>query len=334
VRQGGARTGLCVAALVLLVAALAVWALGVGSLSLTPGQIWAALWSDALTREALVMRTVRLPRVLAAIATGAALAVAGAMMQALTRNPLAEPGLLGISAGAAFAVVVVSVVTGVAPRAVLVQAAMAGAALAAAGVWALAAAGRSGGSPLRLVLAGVVMAGALSAATAALLLYDQATLDSTRVWSAGSLAGVQMAGVVTLAPWLGAGLLVALASLRQVGILELGDETAQSLGLNPWRWRLAGASGVVMLAGGAVALAGPVAFLGLVVPHALRLLTGGGYRLIVPLCLPAGAALALLADTLPRAVSGRDVPLGITVALLGAPVFLAIVRRRTGPGRG
>jgi len=319
-------------ALALLVAALAVWALGVGSLPLAPGQIWAALWSDALTREALVMHRVRLPRVLAALATGAALAVAGAMMQALTRNPLAEPGLLGISAGAAFAVVVVSVVSGIVPRAVMVQATMAGAAVAAVGVWALAAVGRSGGSPMRLVLAGVVVASALSAGTTALLLYDQASLDSTRIWSAGSLAGVQMEGVVTIAPWLGAGLLVALASMRQIEILALGDETAQSLGLNPWRWRLAGAAGVVMLAGGAVALAGPVAFLGLVVPHALRLVTGGGYRLIVPLCFPAGAALALLADTLPRAVSGRDVPLGITVALIGAPVFLAIVRRRIGPG--
>lgn len=326
------RLGLVLAALGLLAFGLAVWAAGVGSTPLPPGRLWAAL-RDGGTREGLILRDVRAPRVLAALLVGAALATAGAIMQRLTRNPLAEPGLLGINAGAAFGVVLVSVLAGIAPRGALVWAAFGGGALASALVWALGATGRGGDRPIRLVLAGVVVGSFLMSLTSALLIFDAATLDGARIWTAGSLAGIRMNELLGVAPWVVAGLLAALLTARHVELLGLGADTARALGLDLRAWQLAAAATVVLLAGGAVSLAGPIAFLGLVVPHAVRLATGAGFRALLRLSLVSGAVLALLADTLPRALLARDVPMGISVALLGAPVFIWLARRTHGAAR-
>lgn len=329
-----ARLGLWLAGLTLACLGLAVWALGVGSLRLPPARLWAALTAESPGREALIVTAVRAPRVLAALAVGAALACAGAILQRILRNPLAEPGLLGINAGAAFAMVLAAVLAGTAPRATLIPAAMAGAALASGLVWALGSAGRGGATPLRLVLAGVIVASFLASLTQALLIYDAAALDSTRLWTAGSLAGIQPQELAGVLPWIGAGLLAALAALPGLEILGLEDDAARGLGVDPVRWRLIAAVIVVLLSGGAVALAGPVAFLGLIVPHALRLASGAGFRALLPLCALGGAALTLTADTLPRALAGVDVPVGITLALIGGPVFLALARRQRQGARG
>lgn len=311
-------------------AALVVWALGVGAGDLPARRIPALLWSDEATREGLILWTLRLPRVLAALLVGAVLAVAGLILQAVTRNPLADPGILGVNAGAAFAVVLALSLGLVAGRGAWVGLAALGALAAAAMVWLLGASGRQDGNSLRLVLAGVVTGGFLAAATAALLILDARTLDAARIWTLGALNGLRLADVAAVLPV--AALLLALALLlrRQIALLAMGAAVAQGLGLRVGLWWGLLVALVAGLSGTAVALAGPVGFVGLVVPHALRLLGGTDpARLLVPAML-AGAALVLLADTLPRALFGRDVPVGVALALLGAPLFIWLAARAPG----
>ncbi|WP_118138357.1 iron ABC transporter permease [Oceanicella sp. SM1341] len=318
--------GLCAAALCLL----ALWAMTVGSSDISVPQVARALFAAPEGRVELVVQGVRLPRVLAALGVGAALAVAGAIMQAVTGNPLAEPGLLGVNAGAAFAVVLAIALLGVTAAGSLLWAAFAGAAAAAVLVQALGSAGRSGPTPLKLVLAGVVIATFLGAVSAAVLILDARTFETMRLWTAGSLRGRQMAEVTAVLPWLGAGLGAALLVAGQFTALSLGADTARALGQNQPLWRLVSALLVVLLAGGAVALAGPLGFVGLVVPHIVRMSLGADYRRILPFCALGGAGLTLLADTLPRAAFDRDVPVGITLALVGAPFFIWLARTRIG----
>lgn len=309
---------------------LALWALTVGSSDISLHRAMQALLSPADERADIVIRTVRLPRVVAAISAGAALAVAGAIMQAVTGNPLAEPGLLGVNAGASFAVVLAISLIGISGGGQLMWAAFLGAALAAVAVYALGAAGRSGATPLKLVLAGVVVATFLGALTMSVLILDAQTMDVVRLWTAGSLRNRQMSQILPVLPWLMAALIAALLLREQFTALSLGAETSQALGQNPAMWRILSAVLVVGLAGGSVAIAGPLGFVGLVVPHIVRLSLGPDYRLILPFAALGGAGLALIGDTLPRAALGVDVPLGITMALIGAPFFIWLARRRSG----
>ncbi|WBU53938.1 iron ABC transporter permease [Paracoccus sp. SCSIO 75233] len=309
---------------------LALWALTVGSSDISLHRAMQALLSPADERADIVIRTVRLPRVIAAISAGAALAVAGAIMQAVTGNPLAEPGLLGVNAGASFAVVLAISLIGISGGGQLMWAAFLGAALAAVAVYTLGAAGRSGATPLKLVLAGVVVATFLGALTMSVLILDAQTMDVVRLWTAGSLRNRQMSQILPVLPWLMAALIAALLLREQFTALSLGAETSQALGQNPAMWRILSAVLVVGLAGGSVAIAGPLGFVGLVVPHIVRLSVGPDYRLILPFAALGGAGLALIGDTLPRAALGVDVPLGITMALIGAPFFIWLARRRSG----
>lgn len=315
-----------------LLVLLAVWALTVGSSDISLSRALQAVMAPGSERADIVVNTVRLPRVIAALAAGAALAVAGAVMQAMTGNPLADPGLLGVNAGASFAVVTALSLAGITGSVPLMMAAFAGAALAALLVFALGSAGRGGASPVRLVLAGVVIATFLGALTMAVLILDQATMDVVRLWTAGSLRNRQMAQILPVLPWLALALLAAMILREQFTILSLGAETAQGLGQSPALWRAISALIVVGLAGSAVAMAGPLGFVGLVVPHVARLALGPDYRLILPFAALGGAGLALLGDTLPRAALGNDVPLGVTMALIGAPFFIWLARRRLGGG--
>lgn len=315
-----------------LLVLLAVWALTVGSSDISLSRALQAVMAPGSERADIVVNTVRLPRVIAALAAGAALAVAGAVMQAMTGNPLADPGLLGVNAGACFAVVMALSLAGITGSVPLMMAAFAGAALAALLVFALGSAGRGGASPVRLVLAGVVIAAFLGALTMAVLILDQATMDVVRLWTAGSLRNRQMAQILPVLPWLALALLAAMILREQFTILSLGAETAQGLGQSPALWRAISALIVVGLAGSAVAMAGPLGFVGLVVPHVARLALGPDYRLILPFAALGGAGLALLGDTLPRAALGNDVPLGVTMALIGAPFFIWLARRRLGGG--
>lgn len=313
--------------------ALAFWAMTIGSASYSITDVAQALADPkGESRETLIVWTVRLPRILAAITAGAALAAAGAIMQAATGNPLADPGLLGVNAGAALAVVVMLVILGPsASRGFLIWAAFGGAALAAIAVYGLGTMGRSGATPIKLVLAGVVIGTFLGVLTASLLIFDSQTLDAVRLWTAGSLAGRDLGDVLSVVPYVLLGLALAVMFRDQFTSLSLGTDVAQGLGQNPALWRGVSAIVVVLLAGGAVAISGPLGFIGLVIPHMVRLTHGADYRHIIPLTILGGAILTLAADVLPRAIWGVDVPVGISMALIGAPFFIWLARGRLGP---
>lgn len=309
-------------ALACAVGLVALWALTVGSSDLSFSRVLSAIWQGGEAREDLVVLTVRLPRVLAALAVGAALAAAGAMLQAVTRNPLADPGILGVNAGAAFAVVMLLALGQAGGRGSYVWAAFLGAAATVALVHALGMAGRRGGTPLRITLAGVVVGSFLISVTSAVLIFDAGTLDAVRIWTIGALTGIRMQDVQSILPWIGLGLIAALLTRRQVELLSMGEDVASGLGLNLTLWWRLTVVMVAMLAGGAVALAGPVGFVGLVVPHAVALIGRAGYGPRLPFVMLAGAGLLVLADTLPRAVWARDIPVGVALAIIGAPVFI------------
>lgn len=309
--------------------AVAVWSATLGTSRIALPDVLAAILAFDGSREHLVVTTLRLPRVLAGLLTGASLAVAGAVMQAVTGNPLASPGLLGINAGAAFAVVTAMSLLGVAESAAHVWLAFAGAGAAAVVVYGLASAGPGGATPLTLVLAGVVLTIFLTSLTAAILIFDQATLDDVRLWTAGSLSGRTTAQVVAVSPYILVGLAASLMFRGHLTTLSLGAEIARSVGQDPVLWRGLAVVLVILLAGGAVALAGPVGFVGLVVPHVARMTVGVDYRWIVPFSAIVGALLVVLADALGRGFfAGQGFPVGVTMALVGAPFFIWLARRR------
>ncbi len=330
-RGEGARLFGLVALLCLLVV-LSLSAVMLGASSLSLSTVFAAIFAFDGSREHLVVTMLRLPRVLAALLSGAALAVAGAIMQALTRNPLAEPGLLGVNAGAAFAVVVALGLFGLGSAQTYIWCAFGGAAVAALIVFALGSLGGSA-TPLKLVLAGAVVGTFLTSLTTALLIFDQATLDTVRLWTVGSLSGRTMGQVAAVAPYIGVGLAAAFLLRGQLTTLSLGSDVAQSLGQDPVIWRALYLAIVVLLAGGAVALVGPVGFAGLVVPHVMRLTVGVDYRWLIPFSAVGGAMLLVLADMAGRSVlANLTVPVGVTMALIGAPFFLWLARYRVRSG--
>lgn len=329
----GARASV-LTALCVLVAGAAIWSVTLGASRIAAVDVLAAIFAFDGSREHLVVTTLRLPRVLAGLLAGSALAVAGAIMQAVTNNPLASPGLLGINAGAAFAVVMAISLLGVASSSAHVWFAFGGAGAAAVVVYALASAGPAGATPLKLVLAGAVLTAFLTSLTTAILIFDQSTLDAVRLWTAGSIAGRTMAQVAAVAPYILAGLAAAILFRRHLVTLSLGANVARSVGQNPVLWRCLAVVIVILLAGGAVALSGPIGFVGLVVPHIARLTVGVDYRWIIPFGAAGGALLVVLADTLGRTVfASQSFPVGVTMALVGAPFFIWLARSRADGAR-
>lgn len=326
-RSRSRRTIAVLAALAVL-GVCVVLSLAVGSRSLDPWHVLRVLWSPDGSETSLIVRDLRLPRTLVGLVVGAALGVAGAQLQGLTRNPLADPGLLGVSAGAAFAVVATSSVFGVGGRAGQAMAAVLGALCAAVAVWALAGS-RRGGSPLPLLLAGVAVTALLQAATTVLVLLDADTLDEYRFWVVGSLAGRDVALLLTVAPLLLLGLVLAAATSGTLDLLALGDDLARGLGARV-AWGQAGiALSATLLTAAAVAVAGPLAFVGLAVPHVARALVGPAHRWLLPLSAVLGGCLLLLSDVVGRVVARPgEVQVGIVTALIGAPFLVALVQRR------
>lgn len=326
-----ARTGrpAVVAGCVAVLLGAALVSLVLGSRSLATVDVLRALLSDDGSDTAAIVRELRLPRTLLGVVVGGALGVAGAQLQGLTRNPLADPGLLGVSAGAALGVVAMGSVLGVGGATGQAWAALLGALGATAAVWVLGGAGRRGGSPLSLVLAGVAVTALLAAVTRVLVLVDVDTLDEYRFWAVGSLAGRELGLLSSVAPLLLLGGLLAVVTARTLDLLALGDDVAAGLGARTG-W---GRSGVVLsatlLTAGAVAVAGPLVFVGLVVPHLARAAVGPAHRWLLPTSALLGGALLLLADTLGRlVVRPAELQVGIITALVGAPVLIAVVRRR------
>jgi iron complex transport system permease protein len=319
--------GLLLLAGVLVLVGLA--SVAYGSKPIPLAQVLGAFLAFDGSNDHLIVQSLRVPRTLAGLAVGAALGLAGGVLQGVTRNPLADPGILGVNAGASLAVVVAIHVFGIASLPVYVWFAFAGAAVVSLGVYALGSLGRDGATPVKLALAGAAVTALLSSLTTAILLLDVATLDQFRFWVVGSLAGRDATIVRQVTPFLLAGAVLALGSARALNTLSLGEDVARSLGQRVGLARAASALAVVLLTGGAVAAAGPIGFVGLTVPHVARALTGPDYRWVLPYSALLAPLLLLGADVLGRVVARPgELQVGIVTAFLGAPFFIALVRRR------
>lgn len=328
-RQGGSRVaGLAV--LGALVVAAALLSIGVGAKPVGIGHVLDALFQyDRSLENHLIVRELRVPRTVLALAVGAALGLAGAVMQGVTRNPLADPGLLGINAGAALAVVTGIAVLGLSGPGEYVWFAFGGAAAAGFVVYVLGAIGRGGATPVKLAIAGAALSALLGSFTSALLLMDQATLDQYRFWAVGSVAGRDLAVARAVAPFLLLGASVAIGASRALNGLALGEDVARALGQRVGFVRAAAAASVVLLCGASTAAVGPVWFVGLTVPHVARAITGPDHRWLLPYSMAVGAVLLTVADVIGRVVvRPGELEVGIVTAFLGAPVFIAFVRRR------
>ncbi|MEM9275384.1 MAG: iron ABC transporter permease [Cyanobacteria bacterium P01_F01_bin.143] len=275
----------------------------------------------------LIIRTIRLPRSLIAILVGSALAVAGAIMQGLTRNPLASPGILGINAGAAFAMVVGTFILGTIPSDLYSWVAFVGAAIAATTVYLLGSLGYGGLTPFNLTIAGAALTGFISAVTSGILIISQRTLEEIRFWLAGSIAGRDMEILLQVLPYICFGLILGFALSRQITILSLGEDTARSLGQSTALIKILAAISIILLAGSSVAIAGPIGFVGLIVPHTARILVGVDYRWILPYSAILGAILVLIADLCGRLIiQPSELPVGLVMPLIGAPFFIYLIR--------
>lgn len=318
---------LAVSLTILAAAAFASVALGARPLSLET--VWQALTSaDPANGDHAVVLS-RLPRTVAALLIGAALGLAGTALQGMTRNPLADPGIMGLNAGAAFAVVTAIYVFGITSFTGYVWFALAGTALAALVVYAVASLGREGATPVKLALAGAALTAGLTSLLSAVLVSSQQTLNTFRFWQVGTVSGRGWDVLLPLIPFLAAGAVILLASGRALNGLSLGDDVARGLGQNVALSRGVMAVGVVLLCGAATAAAGPIAFLGLVIPHLVRGLAGPDYRWILVLSAVLAPVLLLVADVVGRLIlPPGEVPVGIMTAVIGAPVFIAIIRRR------
>ncbi|QAY61797.1 iron ABC transporter permease [Microbacterium protaetiae] len=301
----------------------------VGSNPIPPREVFAAIFLRDSSPEATVILTQRLPRTLLGLAVGVALGAAGALMQGHTRNPLAEPGLFGVNAGAAFGVVLLSFAFHIDSTASIVFAALLGAAGATAVVIVAAWAGRAKGTPVTLALTGASLGAVLTAATTGIVLLDKQSLDVMRFWSVGSLTGRPQDTFGLIVGMIALGLVLAFINAPGVTALGLGDDMARSLGNRVAAVRILGVVGITLLAAAGTAACGPIAFLGLVAPWAVRGFTGPRYTWLIPLAGIAGAVVMLFSDVVARiAVPQGELPVGLVIAVIGAPVLIAVVSRR------
>jgi iron complex transport system permease protein len=317
-----------VLALALLALALLV-SVAVGAKSIPLGDVVRVLLHDDGSETAAIVRELRVPRTLVGLAVGCALGLTGMLMQAMTRNPLADPGLLGVEAGASAAVVVAIAALGIDEPLEFVWFAFLGAALASLAVYALGSRGRAGATPVRLLLAGTAVLAALMALVDGVMLMDPHAFDQFRHWRVGSLSGRGFDMLLPLLPFLIAGALLAVALARPLNALALGDDAGRALGAHVGRTRVLAAIAIVLLCGAATALAGPIVFVGLMIPHAARALAGPDLRWALPYSIVLGGLLVLAADVIGRVVvRPGELQVGIVTAVLGAPFLIALVRRR------
>ena len=291
--------------------------------------VQALLAPDPAAFDHSIIWNLRLPRALIAVTAGAALAVAGALMQGVTRNPLADPGLLGLTAGASLGVVMASLLFGPAMLMWSPWIAAGGALVTALAVYAIAIWTPGGPTPLTLTLTGASISAFLAALVSIAHLLNQDTFENLRVWLSGSLAGRSLETLGITAPPIAIALVIGIALAPRVTALAMGDDIAKGLGIRTGLLKLQVLLVVVVLTANAVALAGPLGFVGLVIPHVARLLVGADYRWIVPFSALIGAAFLLGTDTLARTlIAPREISTGIITAFVGAPVFVQLVRMR------
>lgn len=315
-----------------ILALLSIASLFIGSGGFSIPEVWAALTHDDGSTTALLVRDYRVPRTLLAIVVGIALGLSGAIIQAITRNPLADPGILGVNAGAYTAVVFAAAVLGPSLTTGHVLVALAGALLAALIVYGVGTTGPAGGTPTKLVLTGVALGAVLTGLSFAVTLMHRDVFDRIRFWAAGSLQGRQFDTLWAVLPYIVVGIAIALLLPRALNALALGEDVAVALGSKPGRTKLVGVAAVTLLCGAATAAAGPIAFVGLMVPHAVRSIVGPDQRWIIPLSLIAAPILMLTSDIVGRVVVASELPVGVVTAFIGAPVLIALTRRKGARG--
>ncbi|MGW1716753.1 FecCD family ABC transporter permease [Streptomyces sp. NPDC002156] len=323
-RQAIRAVGLLVSLGILVLVALASIAIGAKELSLE--QVWHGLFQDSGTYGDVVVGE-RVSRTLLGLLAGAALGLSGAVLQALTRNPLADPGLLGINAGASAAVVTAITFFGVTSLSGYVWFAFLGAAAVGALVWFLG--GSRGATPVRLALAGTAISAALYGYLQAVMITDDAALSRMRFWTVGSLASATDDTITQVLPFIVVGTVLALLVARPLNAVAMGDDTARALGANLNRTRALSMAAATVLCGAATAACGPIVFVGLMVPHVVRSFTGPDLRWILPYATVLSPVLLLGADVVGRIVARpAELQVGIVTAVIGGPVFIFLVRRR------
>ncbi|ROQ62530.1 iron complex transport system permease protein [Streptomyces sp. 840.1] len=301
--------------------------IGIGAKALPLADVWHGLFHYAGSSDDVLVRKVRIPRTVLGLIVGSALGLAGAVMQALTRNPLAEPGLLGVNAGASAAVVSAISFFGVTSLTGYVWFAFAGAATVSVAVYLLG--GSRSATPVRLALAGTAVTAALYGYVNAVQLLDSAALDRLRFWTVGSLASANTETVGKVWPFIAVGVVLTLLIARPLNALEMGDDTARALGAHLTRTRVLAMLAVTLLCGAATAACGPIVFIGLMIPHLVRAITGPDMRWILPYAAVLSPVLLLGADVVGRIVARpSELQVGIVTALIGGPVFIHLVRRK------
>jgi iron complex transport system permease protein len=308
--------------------AICVASLAIGTRTVSIDEVLAALTGDTSSIGAAAV-TARMPRTVLALLVGAALALSGTTLQAVTRNPLADPGILGLSMGASLAVVCGMAFFGMTDPIVTLVVAIVGSAAAGTFVYAIGSLGRDGATPLKLALAGAATTAALGSLVSAVMLPRAQSLTGFRFWQIGGVGGAVWDRILLVLPALVIGAVLVWVCARGMNSLALGDDVATGLGENVGRTRIISSAGAFILCGAATAIAGPIGFVGLIVPHLCRLLVGTDHRWLLPFTAIVGAGLLTAADVVGRVIARPDeVEVGIVTALIGAPVFIALARRR------
>ena len=280
------------------------------------------------TNEHIVIQSVRLPRALIASAIGASLAISGVLMQTLTKNPLASPDIFGVNAGAGLAVVTGVTVFGISNLQVFTWLSFIGAAIAAISIYMIGSMGRGGLTPMKLTLAGAAMTAMVASLTQGLLVSNEALLEQVLFWLAGSVSGRSLENLVAVLPYLVAGWGLALIMSGKMNVLSMGEDVAKGLGPNIVFLKLVLGLAIILLAGGSVAVAGPIGFIGIVVPHLARSIVGIDHRWLIPFSGLFGAVLLIAADVISRYIlMPREVPVGVMTAIIGTPFFIYIARK-------
>ncbi|WP_042164840.1 FecCD family ABC transporter permease [Paenibacillus gorillae] len=314
---------------ILLLGAAIVCSIAFGTTDIPLSQVMDSfLHYDASLQQHLVIQTTRLPRALIAGAVGACLAVAGAVMQVITRNPIASPSLFGVNAGASFMVVIASGWLGLSGMQPLALFALLGAAISGAIVFVLGSIGRDGMTPVKITLAGASISAFFASLTQGFMLSSGKMFDQVLVWLVGSVAGRNMAMLQGVLPYMAVGLIIALALSRQLNLLGMGDDIAKTLGQRTAMVKGLASVAVILLAGASVAVAGPIAFIGIIIPHIVRFLIGSDYRWVIPYSAVLGAVLLVASDIGSRYIAmPKEVPVGVMTAVLGVPFFVYIARK-------
>ncbi|MFE7108466.1 FecCD family ABC transporter permease [Streptomyces sp. NPDC057575] len=326
------RRALATAAAVVALLVAVLLSLAVGARSIPPSEVFDVLLHGGRSDNAEVIRNMRVPRTLIGLMVGAALAIAGTVLQGITRNPIADPGILGISQGASVGVVLAIAYAGVHSLTGYVWFGFAGAAIASVAVYAIASSGRGGATPVKLALGGAAINALLVSVVSAVLTTKASALDEFRFWQVGSIAGREAEVAQQIWPFLLVGILLVLSVARGLDALALGEDVAKGLGQNVAAVRVVGGIGATVLTGAGVAAAGPIAFIGLAVPHIARAVVGSDHRWVLPMAALIGPVMLLVSDVIGRVLfPPSEVPAGVMTALIGVPFLVALVRRKAVP---